>query len=886
MGVKEDLHTFVNKFKIEKGKEFSNTSLGNPKTSVFIPEEEYEKFLDLYALAMTNGVELHYTEKPKNISPIRVDMDFRFPIDENSYDIDNVNKTKKIIRKYNSSHIDSIIRAYFEVINKILDIPDEHNIVYVMEKPEPSEYRNKIKDGIHIVFPNILVSNNVQYYIRNKIIEDAENIMQGLPVCNDYSNIIDKAIIDVNCWLMYGSKKIESSSYRVSKIYKYVNGVIELDNKSITATDEINFIRLFSMRKNGDLTPIKQQYVSEIEEYTKHVLPTIDIHYKNKIHNNIFAKSLNINKNYTTDDELDIVKKLVLNCLSYSRSEKYDDWINLGWVLRNIDYRLLDTWIEFSKIGSTYIEGECQKLWNKMRKDHMGIGTLKWWAKQDNEDKYKDIIGESIIPLIDQCIRSDGAHYDIAKVVHAFYKDEIKTVNKSTWYRYDKDRHRWKITTEGSELRIHLSTVICKRFMERGREWNKKAYEEETTEQKDAYLERSKKCSQIAVKLKNASFKDAIMRELRCLFMDEKFEELLDSRSHLIGFINGVYDMKMHIFRDGMPDDYIFHSTKVNYVAYNSEQSEYREIHDFFCKLFTNEGVRNYVLDILACIIDGSIAQERFYIFTGQGSNGKSRLLDLVQKSIGDYYCILPIALLTQKRAASNSAQSELERTKGRRFAVMQEPSEQDKINIGFMKELSGNDRIMTRGLYKEPTEFKPQFKMILTCNELPEVPSDDGGTWRRIRVVEFTSKFCENPKKPNEFEMDLELSDKFDRWTEPFISMLIERHKIINPNSIPEPMEVRIATESYKNNNDIIGQFILDRIVIDKEAQNERLGIANIYNDFRMWSGMNVPKSKKKPDRNQIKAYFEKLLGPYPIDNKGWKGLKYKVVEDDEEEC
>jgi phage/plasmid-associated DNA primase len=41
-------------------------------------------------------------------------------------------------------------------------------------------------------------------------------------------------------------------------------------------------------------------------------------------------------------------------------------------------------------------------------------------------------------------------------------------------------------------------------------------------------------------------------------------------------------------------------------------------------------------MDVLACIIDGSIAQERFYIFTGQGSNGKSRLLDLIQKSIGE----------------------------------------------------------------------------------------------------------------------------------------------------------------------------------------------------------------------------------------------------------
>ena len=174
---------------------------------------------------------------------------------------------------------------------------------------------------------------------------------------------------------------------------------------------------------------------------------------------------------------------------------------------------------------------------------------------------------------------------------------------------------------------------------------------------------------------------------------------------------------------------------------------------------------------------------------------------------------------------------------------------------------------------------------MILTCNELPEVPSDDGGTWRRIRVIEFKSKFCENPTKPNEFAMDLELTDKFERWAEPFMSMLIERHKHINPNSIPEPMEVRIATESYKNNNDLIGQFINDKITIDKEAQEDRIGIQSLYNEFRVWSITNVPKHKKRPDRNQIKAYFEKLLGQYPADGKGWKGLKYKTEDKEDDE-
>ena len=101
---------------------------------------------------------------------------------------------------------------------------------------------------------------------------------------------------------------------------------------------------------------------------------------------------------------------MVNECLSSTRADNYTDWINLGWVLRNIDYRLLETWIEFSKISSVYIEGECQQLWDKMRKDNMGIGTLRWWAKQDNLTKYNDVVNKSIIKLIDQALGSDGSH--------------------------------------------------------------------------------------------------------------------------------------------------------------------------------------------------------------------------------------------------------------------------------------------------------------------------------------------------------------------------------------------------------------------------------------------------------------------------------------------
>jgi len=203
MGITEDLRAFITKHKVEKGKAYTNTSIGHPKVSLFIPDEKYDDFINIYGLAITNGIPLYFTEKPLEPSPLRVDLDFRFIMPENKtgiYDSTDSNssldKTKKYNRLYTEDDIYTIINTYFNVINKYIDVNDEANVAYIMEKPHPVEHRNKLKDGIHIIFPNIIVNNNVQHFIRKKILDIAKEMFKELPVCNDYESIIDKAIIE------------------------------------------------------------------------------------------------------------------------------------------------------------------------------------------------------------------------------------------------------------------------------------------------------------------------------------------------------------------------------------------------------------------------------------------------------------------------------------------------------------------------------------------------------------------------------------------------------------------------------------------------------------------------------------------------------------------
>ena len=97
------------------------------------------------------------------------------------------------------------------------------------------------------------------------------------------------------------------------------------------------------------------------------------------------------------------------------------------------------------------------------------------------------------------------------------------------------------------------------------------------------------------------------------------------------------------------------------------------------------------------------------------------------------------------------------------------------------MKELTGGDTIQARALYREPFEFKPQFKMVLCCNDKPELPEHDQGTWRRVRNTDFITAFRFEPEEEKvlQFKIDDKLSEKMDNWAEPFMSLLIHYNKL-----------------------------------------------------------------------------------------------------------
>ena len=177
--------------------------------------------------------------------------------------------------------------------------------------------------------------------------------------------------------------------------------------------------------------------------------------------------------------------------------------------------------------------------------------------------------------------------------------------------------------------------------------------------------------------------------------------------------------------------------------------------------------------------MNGDIPNTYFLMFIGDsGANGKSQLLNLMKLAMGEFGEKVEVTLLTRKRNNANEANTEKIKLMHKRFAFLSEPEDGEKINIGLLKELTGSEEIVARGLYQDAMSFVMEAKLFLACNELPEIKGEDTALWRRIRVVDFPSRFVDEPMEAGEYKIDRTLPSRMREdvsWRQTFMKILLE---------------------------------------------------------------------------------------------------------------
>ena len=855
--------------------------------------ENLDELYSLYDQCRINGDDLYLSEKPTAFSPLLIDIDMNFDVahTERQYSKDNI---LDIVE-----HINDILEALYNIQE------DEKLYAFVFEKESPSiKDDGSAKDGFHIMYPNIALSDEIRLYIIETVQHnmEKEGCFEQLHFTNPIDDVFDKCVVNRNNWLLYGSKKSDTGSlYSLTYIIDRSSNELSIEeylNSGINVSQHLS-VRKFTEDDFNQLEDAGHQMSDEFQTDISVIRDKLNRKKKNKNRvQNITNEDI---ESKIDDDEseeyqfqrmkvedLSLVKKLV-RILGDERRDSYLSWLNVLWCCRNIDNSLLPTFLKWTRRSPLFqTESYVINLWNDARTDGSGysIASLHFWAKQDNPEEYQRIMASRILEVVKKAAEDGGTHYSIACILYEKYKHVYKYTGGSKkgkgWYHfYD---HRWNTLTNASTLSIKISTELIDEFKKIQQYYYGLASQNDDD---DDIEKKVKNIREIIKKLKTSGFKNAVIEESSNLFLDDKFTEKLDENKNLLGFENGVYDLENMVFRPGQPDDYISFSTGYDYEDFNMDHPYIQEIEEFFRKVQTQDDMKKYLLTVFASCLDGYNKRQRFVIFTGQkGSNGKSTCIEFLQMALGDYSSTMPHTVLTRKSQNASNATPEMADKKGVRFVVLNEPDNNDEINVGKMKELAGNDKILARALHSDPFYFKPQFKMILVCNKLPYINSDDGGTWRRVRVTPWDSRFLDpdeeitNPEK--EFVKDFELDSKMERWTPAFMWLLINKYyKQYQDEGMIEPPKVKEFSDKYRKESDFFFEF-LSATYDATYSKKDRIPYKVFAEELRAWF-CEMYAGRKLPSKRDVVEYYS--ANDFKITRNYFYGIRRREDDEDEEE-
>jgi P4 family phage/plasmid primase-like protien len=866
----------------------SHVSMVQPKGKFQFSRKKLEQFWTLYCNKINNEKEpiIGVAEKPKKYLPVLVDLDLKI-LDDGDEDFGE--------HLYTEEQVFKVIQTYQHILKSIVeDCTNDHLKCILLEKPIyyiDAGDNTYAKNGFHLHFFNLFLDKDKQ---ETHLIPRAQEVLEKLKLFENIGiensgQLIDKASCQVP-WLLYGSRKSEEMDpYLATKAFdergceisfeEALNDYFIYDDmeKQINIRDDLVYYlpRILSILPYGRPTnEMKPGLVSPIKEQ---IIKT----QLQKLKQTKLVKSV--------EEELRVSAKL-LPMLNDWRSEDRNEWMTIGWILYNIgdgSQQAMDQWIEFSsRCDEKYDESSCIHEWERMVKKNKTLGTLHFYARNDNPEKYSEFkLNES-----DHFIKDalNGSHNDIAQVLKSQFGNDFvcASICNETWFQF-KDHH-WSEIEKGTFLREKISSDVVNIYTEMGRNLFNYIGTQDKAEEA-MYNARIKQVQKLVSNLKSSPFKNSVMREAVEVFYDQRFKNLLDQNPFLIGFKNGVYDLKLNIFRAGTPEDFISKVLPIDYLNYNMHDEEVLNVLDFFKKVFPDEEIRNYFLDTYSDIFVGGNNQKKVYMWTGDGDNGKSITQLFFDKMLGELSIKFNTQYFTGKKVASGSANPELARAAPPvRSVTMEEPDGDEDLKIGELKKLSGGDSFWARDLFekgKSTREVFPMFMLTFICNKLPKLKYSDKATWNRMRVIPYESTFVE-PDDPNcpstleqqmiekRFPMDKDLKNKIPGMVSAFAWYLLEWRKKITIRK--EPSKVQQATEEYRKQNDIYRQFIEEYIIEDDTT----ISLPEIYASFKEWYKEGWPNSSL-PIKNEVKEYFEKIWGET---NKSvsWKGYRIRTLQDD----
>ena len=241
----------------------------------------------------------------------------------------------------------------------------------------------------------------------------------------------------------------------------------------------------------------------------------------------------------------------------------------------------------------------------------------------------------------------------------------------------------------------------------------------------------------------------------------------------------------------------------------------------------------DYLQTAVGYTLTGLCREQCLFFLHGTGSNGKGVFSEIIKALLGDYGQTAPESIFTRDK--NSSATNDVARLAGCRLAIAAELDEGSAFAESRIKALTGNDTITARFLHKEFFDFQPTHKFWISGNHKPTVRGTDQGIWRRLRLVPFTVRIADDKKDPA-------LAEKLLAELPGILNWAIQGCDNWQRRGLIAPACVRQATEDYRREEDVIGQFLDD---CTAEQRAARTPTTAVYQAYDLWAAREGIQSK-----------------------------------------
>ena len=297
-----------------------------------------------------------------------------------------------------------------------------------------------------------------------------------------------------------------------------------------------------------------------------------------------------------------------------------------------------------------------------------------------------------------------------------------------------------------------------------------------------------------------------------------------DRDTWLFNCTNGTLDLRDGVIHAHRQEDHI---TKASPVAYDP-QARCPRWERFLEEIFPDDSVRAYVKRAVGYSMTGSVREQVLFFAHGGGANGKSVLLNTVSYILGHYGKTAAPELLVVK--TNEKHETELADLAGVRLVSTIETESGRRLAESKTKMLTGGDTIKARFLYADFFEFEPTFKLWLVSNHKPNIRNTDEGIWRRFHLIPFTVSI---PKD----SQDKTLPETLRTEAAGILRWAVEGCLEWQRDGLRPPAPVLDAVASYRQEMDVLGQFLAERCI---EGKSLFVSSKTLYAAFVAWAEEN----------------------------------------------